>query len=35
MPGRKQELMVHCIFEEEGENLLDFICESFRSFLYR
>ena len=35
MHGRKQELMVHCIFAEEGENMLELICESFRSFLYR
>ncbi len=35
MPGRKQELKVHCRFAEEGEDLLELICESFRSFLYR
>jgi len=35
MPGRKQELMVQCIFAEEGEKLLELICEIFRSFLYR
>ena len=35
MPGKTQPLAVYCSFADEGEDLFDLLCESFRTFLNR